>query len=128
LPATGFSELNSWVAAWGPSGGGVRIALMPGITPPDSTHTGTSYTVELNNVQIGTLTVSGGTASVSVEGILLFMEVVKIWVGGYLVYDGGPLSTTIPPGTYPVTASLRVRPDNDVATLQRYISVATKTP
>jgi hypothetical protein len=45
---------------------------------------------------------------------LLFMEVVKIWVGGYLVYDGGPLLTTIPPGTYPVTASLRVRSDNDV--------------
>jgi hypothetical protein len=43
-----------------------------------------------------------------------FMEVVKIWVGGYLVYDGGPLSATIPPGTYPVTASLRVRPDKDV--------------
>jgi hypothetical protein len=39
---------------------------MPGITPPDSTGTGTSYTVELNNVQIGTLTVSGGTSSVSV--------------------------------------------------------------
>jgi len=88
--------------------------LMSGITPPDSTNTGASYTVQLNNVQIGTLTVSGGTASVSVEGILPFMEVVKIWVGGCLVYDGGPLSTTIPPGTYPVTASLRVRPDKDV--------------
>ncbi len=50
----------------------------------------------------------------SVEGILLFMEVVRVWVGGCLVYDGGPLSATIPPSTYPVTASLRVRPDRDV--------------
>ena len=113
-PAAGFNELNGWVAAWGPHGGGVEIALMPGITPPDSTGTGARYTVELNNVRIGTLTVSGGTASVSVEGILPFMEVVKIWVGNYLVYDGGPLSATIPPCTYPVTASLRVRPDKDV--------------
>jgi hypothetical protein len=122
-PAAGFNELNGWVAAWGPSGGGVRVALMPGITPPDSTNTGASYTVELNNVQIGTLTVSGGTASVSItEPMPDFMEVVKIWVGGYLVYDGGPLSATMPPGAYPVTASLRVRPDKDVfgnsATLQ----------
>jgi hypothetical protein len=35
---------------------------MPGITPPDSTGTGASYTVELDNVEIGTLTVSGGDA------------------------------------------------------------------
>ncbi len=61
--------------------------------------------MQLDNVQIGTLTVSGGTASVSVEGILLFMEVVKIWVGGCLVYDGGPLSATIPPGAYSVVAT-----------------------
>ena len=43
-------------------------------------------------------------------------------MGWRLVYDGGLLSATIPPGTYPVAVSLRVRPDKDVfgnfATLQ----------
>jgi len=127
-PATGFNELNGWVAAWGPySGGnccecgcrgGVRIALMPGITPPDSTNTGARYTVELNNVQIGTLTVSGGTASVSItEPMPEFMQVVRIWLepGGYILYDNGPRpAVALAPGTYQVYATLRVVPRSDV--------------
>jgi hypothetical protein len=116
-PAAGFNELNGWVAAWGPSGGGVRIALMPGITPPDSTGTGASYTVELNNIHIGTLTVSGGTASVYIsEPMPGFMQVVRIWLvpGGY-VYDNGPTpGVNLAPGTYQVYATLRVVPRSDV--------------
>jgi len=116
-PATGFNELNGWVAAWGPSGGGVRIALMPGITPPDSTGTGARYTVQLNNVQIGTLTVSGGTASVTIaEPMPGFMQVVRIWLepGGYILYDNGPRQAVVPPGAYQVYATLRVAPRSDV--------------
>jgi hypothetical protein len=116
-PATGFNELNSWVAAWGPFGGGIRIALMPGITPPDSTSTGTSYTVQLNNVQIGTLTVSGGTVSVSIaEPMPGFMQVVRIWLepGGYILYDNGPRPAVVPPGAYQVYTTLRVAPRSDV--------------
>ena len=117
-PAAGFNELNGWVAAWGPSGGGVRIALMPGITPPDSTNTGASYTVQLDNVQIGTLTVSGGTASVSItEPMPGFMEVVRIWLepGGYILYDNGPRpAVALAPGTYQVYATLRVAPSSAV--------------
>ncbi len=117
-PASGFNELNGWVAAWGPSGGGVRIALMPGITPPDSTDTGARYTVELNNVQIGTLTVSGGTASVSItEPMPGFMQVVRIWLepGGHVLYDNGPRpAVDLAPGTYQVYATLRVAPRSDV--------------
>jgi hypothetical protein len=116
-PAAGFNELNGWVAAWGPSGGGVRIALMPGITPPDSTNTGAGYTVELNNIHIGTLTVSGGTASVSITDPMPdFMEVVKIWLepGGY-IYDNGPTpGVDLAPGTYQVYATLRVAPTSAV--------------
>jgi len=116
-PAAGFNELNGWVAAWGPSGGGVRIALMPGITPPDSTNTGASYTVELNNIHIGTLTVSGGTASVYItEPMPGFMQVVRIWLvpGGY-IYDNGPTpGVDLAPGTYQVYATLRVAPTSAV--------------
>ncbi len=116
--ARGFNELNGWVAAWGPSGGGVRIALMPGITPPDSTGTGARYTVELNNVQIGTLTVSGGIAWVSIaEPMPGFMQVVRIWLepGGYILYDNGPMpAVVLAPGTYQVYATLRVAPRSDV--------------
>jgi hypothetical protein len=117
-PAAGFNELNGWVAAWGPSGGGVRIALMLGITPPDSTGTGARYTVELNNVQIGTLTISGGTASVTIaEPMPGFMQVVRIWLepGGYVLYDNGPRpAVTLAPGTYQVRATLRTAPRSDV--------------
>ncbi len=116
-PAAGFNELNGWVAAWGPSGGGVRIALMPGITPPDSTNTRARYTVELNNVQIGTLTVSN-TVSVSIEGSMPgFMQIIKIWLepGGYVLYDNGSRqAVTLAPGTYQVHATLRVAPRSDV--------------
>jgi hypothetical protein len=116
--ASGFNELNGWVAAWGPSGGGVRIALMPGITPPDSTNTRARYTVELNNVQIGTLTVSGGTASVYItEPKPGFMQVVRIWLvpGGYVLYDNGSRqAVTLAPGTYQVYATLRAAPRPDV--------------
>ena len=111
-PARGFNELNGWVAAWGSSGGGVGVALMPGITPPDSTGTGASYTVELDNIEIGTLTVSGGDVSASVEGFVFYGGCQD--VGWRLVYDGGLLSATIPPGIYPVAVSLRVRPDKGV--------------
>jgi hypothetical protein len=117
-PERGFNELNGWVAAWGPSGGGVRIALMPGITPPDSTGTGAKYTVELNNVQIGTLTVSGGIAWVSITGTMPdFMEVARIWLepGGYILYDNGPRpAVVLAPGTYQVKATLRVKPRPDI--------------
>jgi hypothetical protein len=117
-PVTGFNELNGWVAAWGLSGGGVRVALMPGITPPDSTKTGTSYTVELNNVQIGNLTVSGGRATVSIaEPMPGFMQYVRIWLepGGYILYDNGPRpAVTLAPGTYQVYATLRIVPRSDV--------------
>jgi hypothetical protein len=117
-PVTGLNELNGWVAAWGLSGGGVRVALMPGITPPDSTKTGTSYTVELNNVQIGTLTVSGGNASASIAGTMPdFMQVVGIWLepGGHVLYDNGPRpAVALAPGTYQVYATLRVAPRSDV--------------
>ncbi len=121
-PARGFNELNGWVAAWGPSGGGVRIALMPSIIPPDSTGTGARYMVELDNVQIGTLTVSGGNASVSITGptpgFMPFMPVVaKIWLepGGYILYDNGSnLAVTLAPGTYQVRATLFVAPGSDV--------------
>ena len=116
-PAAGFNELNSWVAAWGPSGGGVRIALMPSITPPDSTNTKARYTVELNNVQIGTLTISN-TVSVSItEPMPGFMQIVKIWLepGGYILYDNGPRpAVTLAPGTYQVKATLRVAPRSDI--------------
>ncbi len=116
-PAVGFNELNGWVAAWGPSGGGVRIALMPGITPPDSTNTGASYTVELNNIHIGTLTVSGGTASVYIsEPMPGFMQIVRIWLvpGGY-IYDNGPTpGVNLAPGTYQVYATLRAAPRSDI--------------
>jgi len=116
-PAAGFNELNGWVAAWGPSGGGVRIALMPGITPPDSTNTKARYTVELNNVQIGTLTISN-TVSVSItEPMPGFMQIVKIWLepGGYILYDNGPRpAVTLASGTYQVKATLRVAPRSDV--------------
>ncbi len=117
-PATGFNELNGWVAAWGPSGGGVRIALMPGVTPPDSAGTEASYTVELNNVQIGNLTVSGGTASVSIpEPVPGFMEVIRIWMepGGHVLYDNGPKpAVNVTPGTYQVYATLRAVPRSDI--------------
>jgi hypothetical protein len=117
-PAKGFNELNSWVAAWGPSGDGVRIALMPGITPPDSTGTGTSYTVELNNVQIGTLVISSVYTSVSIEEPTPdFMEVVRIWLepGGHVLYDNGAGPVVVlAPGTYQVYATLRVKPRYDV--------------
>jgi hypothetical protein len=90
---------------------------MPGITPPDSTGTGASYTVELNNIHIGTLTVSGGTASVYIsEPMPGFMQVVRIWLvpGGY-VYDNGPTpGVNLAPGTYQVYATLRVVPRSDV--------------
>ena len=116
-PAAGFNELNGWVAAWGPSGGGVRVALMPGITPPDSTGTGASYTVELNNIHVGTLIVTGGTASVFItEPMPGFMQVVRIWLvpGGY-VYDNGPTpGVDLTPGTYQVYATLRVAPTSAV--------------
>jgi hypothetical protein len=115
---SGFNELNGWVGAWGSSGGGVRVALMPGITPPDSTVTGTSYTVELNDVQIGTLTVSGGTASVTITGSMPgFMQIVRIWLdpGGHILYDNGPRpAVTLTPGTYQVKARLRVAPSSTV--------------
>jgi hypothetical protein len=118
LPAVGFNELNGWVAAWGPSSGGVRIALMPGITPPDSTGTGARYTVEFNNVQIGTLTISGGTVSVSIaEPMPGFMQVVRIWLepGGHVLYDNGPgTGVDLAPGTYQVYATLRVAPSSAV--------------
>ena len=118
-PATSFNELNGWVAAWGPSGGGVRVALMPGITPPDSTGTGARYTVELNNVQIGTLTVSGGITWASIAGSMPgFMQIIKIWLepGGYILYDNGPRPTAVvlAPGTYQVYATLRVAPSSNV--------------
>ncbi len=124
-PATGFNELNSWVAAWAPidppapcdcGHEGVRIALMPGITPPDSTGTGASYTVQLVNVQIGTLTVHD-TASVSIAGPMPgFMQVVRIWLepGGHVLYDNGPRTVTLTPGTYQVYATLRVAPSSAV--------------
>jgi hypothetical protein len=117
-PATGFNELNGWVGAWGPSDGGVRIALMPGITPPDSTNTGARYTVELNGVQIGTLAVSGGAASVSITGTTPnFMQIVKIWLepGGHILYDNGPKpAVALTPGTYQVKATLRAKPRPDI--------------
>ncbi len=120
-PARGFNELNGWVAAWGPidpiCGCDVRIALMPGITPPDSTRTGTRYTVELVNVQIGTLTVSD-TVSVSITGSMPgFMQVVRIWLepGGHVLYDNGPRpAVTLAPGTYQVYATLRTAPRSDI--------------
>jgi hypothetical protein len=91
---------------------------MPGITPPDSTGTGASYTVELNNVEIGTLTVSGGTASVSIaEPMPGFMQVVSIRLepGGYVLYDNGPRpAVNLAPGTYQVYATLRVAPRSDI--------------
>ncbi len=90
---------------------------MPGITPPDSTGTGARYTVELVNVQIGTLTVSG-TVSVSItEPMPGFMQVVRIWLepGGHVLYDNGPRpAVTLAPGTYQVRATLRVAPRSDV--------------
>jgi hypothetical protein len=117
-PASGFNELNGWVAAWGPSGGGVRIALMPGITPPDSTATGASYTVELNNVQIGALGVFGGTASVSIaEPMPGFMQIVRIWLepGGYILYDNGPRpAVVLAPGMYWIYVTLRAAPRSDI--------------
>jgi archaellum component FlaF (FlaF/FlaG flagellin family) len=131
-PERGFNELNGWVAAWGPSGGGVRIALMPGITPPDSTRTGARYTVELNNVQIGNLTVSGGAASVSIEEPMPdFMEVVRIWLepGGYVLYDNGPRpAVVLAPGTYQVKATLRVKPRYDVYGRAAYLLLNCITP
>jgi hypothetical protein len=90
---------------------------MPGITPPDSTGTGASYTVELNNVQIGTLTVSGGTASVYItEPMPGFMQIVRIWLepGGYVLYDNGPRQAAVPPGMYWVYATLRAAPRSDI--------------
>jgi hypothetical protein len=91
---------------------------MPGITPPDSTGTGASYTVELNGVQIGTLAVSGGAASVSIAGTMPdFMQVVKIWLepGGHILYDNGPRpAVALTPGTYQVKATLRAKPRPDI--------------
>jgi hypothetical protein len=116
-PERGFNELNTWVAAWGPSGGGVRIALMPGITPPDSTGTSARYTVELHNVQIGNLTVSGGNVSASIAGTMPdFMEVVRIWLepGEYVIYDNEPRPAVVPPSTYQVYATLRAAPRSDI--------------
>jgi len=115
-PARGFNELNGWVAAWGPldppatcACAGVKIALMPGIS--------TSYTVELNNVRIGTLTVSD-TVSVSItEPMPDFMQVARIWLmpGGYVLYDNGPRpAVTLSPGTYQVYATLRAAPRSDI--------------
>jgi hypothetical protein len=114
---SGFNELNGWAAAWGPDGnGGVKIALMPGITPPDSTSTGSSYTVQLEDVEIGALTVSGGSAVVSVEGAMPgFMDVVRIGVDGTTIYYNRPVAAaTLGPGTYAVHATLRVKPSPDV--------------
>jgi len=91
---------------------------MPGITPPDSTNTGARYTVQLDNVQIGTLTVSGGNASVSItEPMPGFMQIVRIWLGpgGYILYDNGPTpAVALAPGTYQVYATLRVAPSSAV--------------
>jgi len=123
-PATGFNELNGWVAAWGPTApipacgcGDVRIALMPGITPPDSTSTGAHYTVELNNVQIGTLTIFDTVSVAITEPMPGFMQIVKIWLepGGYVLYDNGPRpAVTLAPGTYQVKATLRAAPRSDI--------------
>jgi hypothetical protein len=125
-PATGFNELNGWAAAWGPDGGGVRISLMPGITPPDSTGTGTSYTVELKDVQIGTLTVSGGPAAVTVEGAMPgFMDEATIKVGDTVIYHNGPAApANLAPGTYAVYATFRVRPSPDVFGLSGALRLA----
>ncbi len=92
--------------------------MMPGITPPDSTDTRASYAVELNNVEIGTLTVTGGITWVSIVGSMPgFMEVVRIWLepGGYVLYDDGPgPAVTLAPGTYQVYATLRAKPRSDI--------------
>ena len=91
---------------------------MPGITPPDSTGTGFSYTVELYDVVIGSLTVSGGDASVSIaEPMPGFMQVVRIRLvpGGHVLYDNGPRpAVNVAPGTYQVRATLRVAPSSAV--------------
>jgi hypothetical protein len=91
---------------------------MPGITPPDSTGTGASYRVELVNVQIGTLTISGGNASVSItEPMPAFMQVVRIWLepGGHVLYDNGTRpAVDLTPGTYQVRATLRAAPRSDI--------------
>jgi hypothetical protein len=91
---------------------------MPGITPPDSTGTGTSYTVELVNVQIGTLTVSGGITWASItEPMPGFMQVVRIRLepGGHVLYDNGSRpAAVLGPGTYQVYATLRAAPRSDV--------------
>jgi len=92
--------------------------LMSGITPPDSTSTGAIYTVELNNVQIGTLTVSGGNTLVSItEPMPNFMQVARIWLepGGYILYNNGPVTdVVVRPGTYQVKATLRAAPRSDI--------------
>jgi len=85
---------------------------MPGITPPDSTGTGYTYTVRLENVQIGTLSITEA-ASVSVLGAMpAFMQAAEIRVGSYTVYaDGTPYPQSLAPGSYPVYATLQARPE-----------------
>jgi len=114
LPSDGFNELNGWVAAWDGGGGGVVVALMPGIAPPDSTGTGYTYTVRLENVQIGTLSITEA-ATVSVLGAMpAFMQAAEIRVGSYTVYaDGTSYPQSLAPGSYPVYATLQARPEAD---------------
>jgi hypothetical protein len=74
--------------------------------------------VELNGVQIGTLAVSGGAASVSITGTMPdFMQVARIWLepGGHILYDNGPKpAVALTPGTYQVKATLRAKPRSDI--------------
>jgi hypothetical protein len=102
---------------------------MPGITAPYIAGTGGSYTVMLNNVQIGTLIVSGGNVSVSIAGSMPgFMQVVRVWLESdghapyndmpsprHVLYDNGPTSgVDVAPGDYQVRATLRATPRSDI--------------
>jgi len=111
----GFNELNGWVAAWGGDGGGVTVALMPGISPPDSTGTGQSYTVQLTDAWIGVLTVEE-TAMVSVDGAKPpFVDLVRVKVDGVTIYDDGtPAPVALTPGTYNVYVDLRMVSDSNI--------------
>jgi hypothetical protein len=63
------------------------------------------------------LTVSGGTASVSItEPMPVFMQVVRIWLApSVYIYDNGPTpGVDLAPGTYQLYATLRVAPSSAV--------------
>jgi hypothetical protein len=63
--------MNGWIGAWGGSSSGYAVAVRPGLLVPAYATGGSGwYYVQLQGVQIGTLTVSSAPATVQVGGAM----------------------------------------------------------